>query len=139
MAAIRATTAENISTGSGGFSHEHGSVTMFTSITAPVLRSVDPPVVTKFLKELERYKLEVASNKAELPLLQIAFYSASIDRSLLQNLVFMGALEDRKVDATVATLTEDNIKEFIRSFISNESHKVNPAQPRKTIKGCKLP
>lgn len=51
-------------------------VSLCTPIAAPVLRSVDPVKVARFLKERERYALQV-------PTLKVVLYTASIDRTLL--------------------------------------------------------
>eukprot|EP00171_Calliarthron_tuberculosum_P001450 IDg1450t1 len=59
------------------------AVSVFAPIAAPVVRSVDPVMIVKFLKECESYELEILSKKADLPTLKALSYSASIDRTLL--------------------------------------------------------
>ena len=66
------------------------AVSVFAPIAAPVLRSVDPVQVASFLKERERYELEILSKQADLPNLKALPYTASIDRTLLKSLFFMG-------------------------------------------------
>lgn len=77
---------------SAGSSHDHVSVEMFTPIAVPVLRSVDAPVVSKFLKDYEQYELEVAFKKGGPCSLQVASYSASIERRLLKKSYFHGVV-----------------------------------------------
>ena len=38
-----------------------GSATVFTPISAPIIRSVDPVKVARFLKERERYEIEISA------------------------------------------------------------------------------
>lgn len=46
--------------------------------------------VAVFLKERERYKLEVEAKGLETPSLKPVTLTVSIDRSLLQNVIHMG-------------------------------------------------
>lgn len=41
--------------------HAGVSVTLFSPIAAPILRSVDPVKLTLFLKDRERYELEIVA------------------------------------------------------------------------------
>lgn len=138
MAAIWFAMVENTSTGSTSSSDKHESETMNIPTATPVLQSADSPVIPKFLKKRKTYQLKVELKKAELPLLQKALYFTSIDRSLLDNLVSMGAFEDFKINLTAKALTDENIEEFIKSLLSNESDEVNPAQLRETTKRRKF-
>ena len=70
------------------------SAALFTPISAPILRSVDPVEIARFIKERDRYEVEIESKQGELPNLKLLPYQASIDRSLLKKLLFMGDFED---------------------------------------------
>eukprot|EP00171_Calliarthron_tuberculosum_P001449 IDg1449t1 len=59
------------------------AVSAFAPIAATVVRSVDHVMVANFLKERERYKLEILSKQTDVPTLKALRYSASIDRNLL--------------------------------------------------------
>lgn len=47
-----------------GFALEHASFALLTPISAPILRSIDPQHVVKFLKECESYDLEVEAKQS---------------------------------------------------------------------------
>lgn len=70
-----------------------GAVTLFTPLTHPILTSVDPVPISKFIRERERYERQVQEKKAELQTLKAASYKVSIDADLLQTLVFLGEFE----------------------------------------------
>lgn len=59
---------------------EHAQVVLFTLISTPMLRSVDPIQVANFFKELECYKLDVDSKRVEVSTIQLTPYTASVDR-----------------------------------------------------------
>ncbi len=50
---------------------------LFAPIVAPLLRSVDPVKVAAFLKESERYEMEILAKQAEVPSLKPAPYTGS--------------------------------------------------------------
>lgn len=122
-----------------GSALEHASVALFAPITAPVLRSVDPQQVAKFLKERERYELEVEAKQAEVPALTLVPYTASIDRTLLKHLVFMGAFDEIQENATVETLSDVHIKTYIDSLVTTSEDEVDPSRIREALKGLKFP
>lgn len=105
------------------------------------MRSVDPVQVTRFLKERERYELEVKTKKAEIPTLTALPYSASIDRSLLKNLVFMGKFDAIAEDIDSADeLTDQQIETFIASFIKRSSTTdIDPNVIDKALEGFGMP
>ena len=57
--------------------------------------------------------MEVTAEQAEVPSLKPAPLLASIDRTLLKNLLFMGKLNEVAPGATILTLTEENLKYYI--------------------------
>lgn len=65
-------------------------MSLFTPISAPILHSVDPVQVSRFLIAREMYAIEISSKQAEMPSLKELPYTASIDRSLLKSLFYMG-------------------------------------------------
>lgn len=85
--------------------NEASATALFTPVSAPIFRSVDPIEVARFLKERERYELEIKAKAAELPSLKAVTYTASIDRSLLKSLVYMGDLEPFAPGATAKSIT----------------------------------
>lgn len=68
----------------------NGAAALFTPLAPPILRSVDPQRVSNFLLERERYELQIAARQGELPDDFLVPILASIDRSLLRNLLRMG-------------------------------------------------
>lgn len=79
-----------------------------------MLSSVDPIDVARFHKEQEKYELEIPSKHVDVPFLKPIPYSASIDRSLLNNLFFMGKFDFIVSEATEVTgLNVVHIKAYI--------------------------
>ena len=117
------------------------SVSVFAPIAAPVLRSVDPIQVARFLKERERYELEIAAKKTEVPSLKVLPYSASIDRTLLKNLFFMGKFDTiAPTTSTAAELSDEHIKAYVESIVSRSGGTVNnPALIEKALEGFVMP
>lgn len=111
---------------------------MFVTVTVLVLRSVKPPVAAKVLKKRERYELEVESKRSEIPSLNPVPYTASINRSLLNNLVFMAALQEIAPDNAVDSFTDDDVKSLIVSFVQGNQDEVSPCQLRESMKGLRL-
>lgn len=65
------------------------NVSVVAPNAAPGHRSIYLVQVAPFLKARERYELEMSSKQPELATLKALPYCASIDRTLLTNLVFM--------------------------------------------------
>lgn len=82
-----------------------GAVSMFTPISHQVLKSVDPVMVSTFLKEREQHELDVGQKK-----------TASIDRTLLKHMVLLDEFDEiaPKIDAEDPTF--DDVKTFIYGF-----------------------
>lgn len=76
--------------------HQHAlSTDVFSRISPFTIRSVDPPKIASFLKERERYAMEVSAKRREITTLTHVPYVASIDRSMLKSLIYMGKIESR--------------------------------------------
>ncbi len=84
-------------------------LSIFASITHPVLKSVDPVKILAFLKARERCETEVAEKKKEMPSLSKASYKISVDQGLLRNMHFLGELEGAVSGKEFAELTATNI------------------------------
>lgn len=117
----------------------NASVSLFAPISAPILRSVDPSEIAKFLKERERYELEIKSKQAEIPSLKVLPYKASIDHQLLDNLVFMGKFDALAPDTEADKLTDDHIEKCIKSIIEKEDVLYDPNVIDKALKGLRMP
>lgn len=142
MFSIRQDMAGNISldtTGVAGSSSDHGHIALFTLITAPVLRSVDPIQVTLFFKERETYELEIEKKQSEVRTWQMTPYTASIHRSLLKRLIFMGHFDEFDREATVDSLRSEHIKEYLLGLVQNKDTLHDPAQIRKAMEGLRFP
>lgn len=114
---------------------------MLKPIFAPVLRSVGAVEIAHFFKERESYKFEIKSKQAELRFLKSLSYSASIDRSLLENLFFMGKLVDLAPDAnSVKDLSDEVINNFIEAIVKcQDADTVDPAAIEKALFGFEMP
>ena len=116
------------------------TVSVFTPISAPILRSVDPSQVAKFLKERERYELEIESKQGEIPSLKVLPYKASVDHELLDNLVFMGKFESIVPDAEVDDLTDDHVESFVTSIVEKDDDVMyDPATIDKALRKLRIP
>lgn len=115
------------------------SAAIFTPIAAPVLRSVDPLRVAIFLKERERYELEVESKSLELPSLKPVLLTASIDRSLLRSLIYMGEFEDIAPGVTAKTITEEQLSKFMFSLVRRSDEGYDPTVVNNALEGLKFP
>lgn len=118
-----------------------GSVPVFAPITAPILRSVDPVKVAKFLKERERYEIEIRSKQSEVPSLRPLAFTASIDRTLLKSLYYMGEFDTLAPDASSAKeLTDDQIKAYIESIVSRSAGvEIDPTIIKSALVGFAMP
>lgn len=119
------------------------SASLFTPLSAPVLRSVDPAEVAKFLKQRERYELKIKSKQSEIPSLKVLPNIASIDHELLDNVFFMGTFEQIAPNIEVNELTDEYIETFIKSIIGKTDVLYDPAVIDKALKKafqclCKL-
>lgn len=116
-------------------------MSVFAPISAPVLRSVDPVEVARFLKERERYELEITAKTFEVPSLKPLLYSASIDRSPLKNLFFMGKFDSIASEVTdVSRLQDSHIRTYIESIVSRSSESpMDPAVIERALDGWCMP
>lgn len=121
---------------SGG---SYGSAAVFAPVSAPVLRSVDPVRVAAFLKERERYELEIEAKATELPSLKPVAWTASIDRSLLRSLIYMGDLEAFAPGVSAKTITNEHLKSYITSLVSRDGRDYDPAVMNSALDGLKFP
>lgn len=80
-------------------------VSLFAAISHPVLTSIDPVKVSIFVKERERYELEVGQKKTGLPTLAVAPYTSFIDRTLLRKMVFLGEFDELAPKKSAEELT----------------------------------
>jgi len=131
----------SVSNNNPGASASSGSVAVFAPVAAPILRSLEPIDVAKFLKERERYEVEIEAKKADLPSLKPLPYTASIDRSLLKQVFVIGKLDTIAPDAvTISDLTDDNIKAYIKSLIvAPGTSKADPTVIKKALQGFSMP
>ena len=114
---------------------------IFAPISAPVLRSVDPVRVASFLKERERYELEITAKQTEIPSLKTVPYTASIDRTLLKSLFYMGKFYLVAPNAASANeLTDEQLKAYIESLVNRpDSASVDPAVIESALSGLTMP
>lgn len=83
---------------------------------------MDPRRVATFLKERERYELEVEAKQEELPSLKASPFTASIEFSLLRSAQLFGKLDRHAHGVTeVSKLTSEKISAYIKSVVTQES------------------
>lgn len=106
---------------------QRNTVSVFAPISHPVLRTVDPVKVARFVKEREQYETEVEEKSKEVPNLTKASYKVSVDKSLLETMLFLGKFDSIAPDATsVSDLTDDNIKSLIQSIVTKDDSTFDP-------------
>lgn len=113
----------------------NAAVSVFVTIYAPVLRSMDPFNVAKLLKERERDELQIVSKQAELPALKALAYTAIINRTFFKSLFYIGKFDDIAKDATtVNELTDDNVQLNVNSLVPrSEVGVVDPLEIEKDL------
>lgn len=114
------------------------STPIFTPISAPVLRSIDPVRVVAFLKERERYELEIQLKTPEVPSLREAPYTVSVDRVLLKNLIWMGKFKTIAPGATMESITSDQVKEYLLSLVSG-GNRIDADTVERSLQGIRWP
>jgi len=97
---------------------------LFVPLAPPIHRSVDPQKVSKFLKERERYELQVLARRAEQPTLKVETLLASTDRTMLGNLITLGELDEISPKKTLKTLTEEELEEYIQSLVQHPKREI---------------
>ena len=117
----------------------NAAVTVFQPISHPVLRSLDLVKVSAFLKERERYELDIAEKKIELPTLTAAPYTACIDRALLRNMHFLGKFDDIAPNVAVIDLSSDHVKTFISGLVKKPSSGYDPRAIDGALRGLAMP
>lgn len=115
--------------------------TLFTPISAPILRSVDPVQVSHLLKERERYEVEVNAKKGEIRTISHLPYTASIDGSLLKSLFYMGKFDMwAPKETNTLQITNQNIKYYVQSIISTvRGTTIDPSVIEKTFLYLSMP
>lgn len=93
---------------------------VFSPITATLLQSIEPSKVAKYLKQRNRYELEIETKQAEVPSLSVLRYKASINHELLDNIVFMGEFESIAPNTDTENFTDEHIEIFIESIVEKE-------------------
>lgn len=96
--------------------HGASNILVFALIAAPIHRNVYSVKFGQFLKERERYELQMRSKQAEAPSLKVLPYSARIDRTLLKNIVYMGLFDTILQEESIETLTDEHIKTYLHSI-----------------------
>lgn len=116
--------------------NENGNtaISLFTPISAPILRSVDPAEMAKLLKERERYELEVKSKQSEIPSLKVLPYKASTDHQLRNDLVFTRICDELASDTEAKNLTDGHIEQFAKYIIEKEGVICNYTVLEKALK-----
>ena len=121
--------------------HPAVGTALFVPMSPPILRSIETTAVARFLKDRERYELEVQAKRVEIPSLQVIPYAASIDRGLLKNLFFLGKFDEiAPAAANTTDLSDSHVQTYIQSIVASDRMKeVIPSVIDNALKGCKMP
>lgn len=113
---------------------------LFVPLQHPVLCSVDPVKVARFLKERERYEDEIAEKRKEVPTMTVASFKVSVDRGLLRTMHALGRLDQVAGGVAFDQLTSEHIEMYVRSIVGKGSDKrVNPVIIEEAMKGLRVP
>lgn len=112
---------------------------MFQPISHPVLRSVDPVKVAKFLRERERYETEISEKSKEVPGLTKASFKASVYPGLLRRMHFLGRFKTIAKNVRYENLTDDHISKWIKSLVDREGQHFDPVLIEKTLASLRVP
>lgn len=112
---------------------------MFATINHPVLSSIDPKDISKFLKDREKYEDEIEEKRNESPSIQAASYKVSIDRTLLNNMHFLGKFKDIAPGVTVKDLSSNRVEALLRGMVSrSRTDDVDPGTIHASLNGLKM-
>ena len=99
-----------------------------------------PVQVAKFLKERKRYEHEILSKQEDLQTLKALPYTASIDRTVLKSLFFMGKFDNiTKVVQSASSLNDEHIKTYVRSLFSPTDKTVDDVRIEKVLADFPMP
>lgn len=97
-------------------------------------------MVTKFLRERQRYEIEVEEKRKEVPTMSLASYKVSIELSLLSTMFNLGEFDDiAPTVEDVTDLTSEHIKEFIKSLVIEETTDFDPHVIEEALVNLKVP
>lgn len=126
---------EEIATDASGSTSGADSSTSAVSLSAFIPHSVPPSMeldsVSFFLKDRERYELEVEQRKTELPILTVARYTSSIDRKLLKHMVSLGEFYEIAPEKSAEKHSSEEIILFINGIVKKTSSGFDPTAQRK--------
>ena len=93
-----------------------------------------------FPQERERYELEILSKQAGLPNLKALPYTASIDRTLLKSLFFMGKFDNiAKGVVSASSLTDEHMKTYVQSLVSRTDKTIDHVAIEKVLADLAMP
>ena len=72
----------------------------------------------QFLKERRRYEDEIDGKKSEVPMMEVASYKSSNDKSLQENMNFTWWLEDISLGVELDVLKFEDIRNFTQILVS---------------------
>lgn len=104
--------------------HDSAPLKLFTPISQPVLRTIYPPKVAKFLKDREGYEVEVTVKKRDVPTLTIVPLTRIIDQSLLKSLIYMREFTEIAHEAPLETISSAEVMTYIKSLVAKGIGKI---------------
>ncbi len=116
-----------------------GAVTVFASITHPMLTQCDLVSVSKFARERERYEQQIQEKMVELPSLKAASYLVSIDKRLVKTMHFAGELITVAPDVAYKDLSSDHVKAFVYGLVKKTDKIADLKVITRALKGLKVP
>lgn len=95
--------------------------------------------VSEFLRNRERYEVEVAEKKKELPGLSVATYKVSVDTGLFRRIQFLGKLEEVAPGRSLSQLTSTHIAKWVKRLVEREETTYDPSIIERCIADLKVP
>ena len=115
------------------------ALTMFQPISHPVLHSVEPVKVSQFLRDRERYEIEVREKKKEVPTMTAATYRVSVDPGMLRRMHFLGKFKSIAPDTAVSALTSAHIETWVKGMVRKDDMSYNRATIEKALSSLRVP
>ena len=95
--------------------------------------------MSQFLRDRERYELEIVEKKKEVPSLRKEYFKVSVDPGLLRRMLFMGRFRNITPGKTVLQVITGHIEQWIRSVVDREDSTFDPAVIEEAIASLRVP
>lgn len=92
---------------------------VFDVVRHPILKSLDPKGIIKFVDAREEYELEVNEKRKKVPTMTTASYKLCVKPRVLRSMHFMGVFDSVAQGVAVSALTSEQIKKAIGEAVTD--------------------